>query len=53
VLGNISMVLHHKLCHALVGTFNLPHALAYNRDAAPDATKAHYFTQRQSGKPVH
>ena len=41
------MALHHKLCHTLGGSFNLPHAqthtvvlphaAAYNRDAAPDA----------------
>jgi len=47
VLGNVGMALHHKLCHTLGGTFNLPHAevhtvvlpyaTAYNRDAAPDA----------------
>jgi maleylacetate reductase len=24
VLGSVSMALHHKLCHVLVGTFNLP-----------------------------
>jgi maleylacetate reductase len=44
VLGNVSMALHHKLCHTLGGTFNLPHAethtivlphaLAYNAMAA-------------------
>jgi maleylacetate reductase len=49
VLGNVGMALHHKLCHTLGGTFNLPHAethtivlphvLAYNRDAAPEAMK--------------
>ncbi|SAL61386.1 iron-containing alcohol dehydrogenase [Caballeronia cordobensis] len=49
VLGSVGMSLHHKLCHTLGGTFNLPHAethtivlphaLAYNRDAAPDAMK--------------
>ncbi|SAL26027.1 maleylacetate reductase [Caballeronia humi] len=49
VLGNVGMALHHKLCHTLGGTFNLPHAethtivlphaLAYNRDAAPQAMK--------------
>ena len=49
VLGSVGMALHHKLCHTLGGTFNLPHAethtivlphvLAYNRDAAPDAMK--------------
>jgi maleylacetate reductase len=47
VLGNVGMALHHKLCHTLGGSFNLPHAethtivlphaLAYNSTAAPDA----------------
>jgi maleylacetate reductase len=47
VLGAITMGLHHKLCHTLGGSFNLPHAevhtvvlahaLAYNADAAPEA----------------
>jgi alcohol dehydrogenase class IV len=46
-LGSVGMALHHKLCHTLGGSFNLPHAqthtvvlphaAAYNRDAAPDA----------------
>ena len=41
--------IHHKLCHTLGGTFNLPHAevhtvvlphaTAYNRDFAPGAMK--------------
>jgi len=41
------MALHHKLCHTLGGTFNLPHAethtvllphaVAYNASAAPEA----------------
>jgi len=45
VLGAVSMGLHHKLCHTLGGTFNLPHAevhtvvlphaLAYNAALAP------------------
>ncbi|MBF5005767.1 maleylacetate reductase [Diaphorobacter caeni] len=49
VLGNVGMGLHHKLCHTLGGTFNLPHApvhtvvlahaLAYNSAAAPDAMR--------------
>src|SRR5260370_471462 len=49
VLGCVGMALHHKLCHTLGGTFTLPHAethtivlphaLAYNRDAAPQAMK--------------
>jgi maleylacetate reductase len=47
VLGHVGMALHHKLCHTLGGSFNLPHAethtivlphaLAYNRAAAPKA----------------
>ena len=47
VLGNVGMALHHKLCHTLGGSFNLPHAethtivlphaLAYNAVAAPQA----------------
>ena len=47
VLGHVGMALHHKLCHTLGGTFNLPHAethtivlphaLAYNTQAAPEA----------------
>ena len=46
-LGQVGMALHHKLCHALGGSFNLPHAethtivlphaLAYNRGAAASA----------------
>jgi alcohol dehydrogenase class IV len=46
-LGAVGMSLHHKLCHTLGGPFNLPHAethtvilphaLAYNAPAAPDA----------------
>jgi maleylacetate reductase len=50
VLGSVGMALHHKLCHTLGGTFNLPHAethtvvlphaVAYNRAAAPDALRA-------------
>jgi alcohol dehydrogenase class IV len=44
------MALHHKLCHTLGGSFNLPHAqthtvvlphaLAYNEAAAPEAMRA-------------
>jgi maleylacetate reductase len=48
-LGSTTMGLHHKLCHTLGGSFNLPHAevhtvilphaAAYNRDAAPNAMR--------------
>jgi alcohol dehydrogenase class IV len=47
VLGSVAMGLHHKLCHTLGGSFDLPHAevhtvvlphaLAYNAAAAPHA----------------
>jgi len=46
-LGMVSMALHHKLCHTLGGTFDmphaethsivLPHATAYNAPAVPEA----------------
>lgn len=49
-LGATTMSLHHKLCHALGGTLNLPHAqthtvvlpyaLAFNQPAAPQAKQA-------------
>ena len=28
-LGSVGMAIHHKLCHTLGGTFNLPHAQAH------------------------
>ena len=49
-LGATTMSLHHKLCHALGGSLDLPHApthavvlphaLAYNQAAAPAAAEA-------------
>jgi maleylacetate reductase len=49
VLGSVGMALHHKLCHTLGGTFNLPHAethavmlphsAAYNAEAAAAALR--------------
>jgi alcohol dehydrogenase class IV len=46
-LGAVGMALHHKICHVLGGSFQLPHAqthavilphaTAYNAAAAPDA----------------
>ena len=49
VLGNVGMALHHKLCHTLGGTLNLPHAevhtvvlphaIAFNAEAAPEAMR--------------
>jgi maleylacetate reductase len=50
VLGMVGMALHHKLCHTLGGSFNLPHAEThtvilphathYNRGHAPQAMTA-------------
>lgn len=49
-LATVGMALHHKLCHVLGGTFDLPHAdthavvlpyvIAYNSAAAPRAIAA-------------
>jgi len=49
-LGAVGMALHHKLCHTLGGSFDLPHAethtvvlphaVAYNAPAAPAAMAA-------------
>ncbi|MFF4350314.1 maleylacetate reductase and hydroxyquinol 1,2-dioxygenase domain-containing protein [Streptomyces sp. NPDC001530] len=48
-LATVGMGLHHKLCHTLGGSFDLPHAethtvvlphaMAYNAPAAPDAMR--------------
>lgn len=48
-LGSVGMALHHKLCHTLGGSFDLPHAethtvilphaLAYNAPAIPDVMR--------------
>jgi len=49
-LGSVGMAIHHKLCHTVGGTYNLPHAqthsiilphaVHYNRDSAPGAMAA-------------
>jgi maleylacetate reductase len=49
-LGSVGMALHHKLCHVVGGSFDLPHAethaillphaLAYNLKAAPSALES-------------
>jgi len=61
VLGNLAMGLHHKLCHTLGGTFDLPHAevhtvvlphaLAYNAAAAPDAMVRVQRAMANAGRP--
>ena len=75
VLGNVGMALHHKLCHTLGGTLNLPHAevhtvvlphaIAFNAEAAPtamqriaralhgdDAAHGLYQLAKHNGAPV-
>ncbi len=49
VLGSVSMALHHKLCHVLGGSFDLPHAethtvilphaTSYNSPGSPEAMR--------------
>jgi alcohol dehydrogenase class IV len=49
VLGAVSIGIHHKLCHTLGGSFNLPHAevhtvilpyaVEFNSESAPDAMR--------------
>ncbi len=49
VLGGVGIGIHHKLCHTLGGSFNLPHAevhtvilphaVEFNRNAAPEAMR--------------
>ncbi len=58
VLGAVGMALHHKLCHTLGGSFNLPHAethtivlphaARYNESQAPEAMAR---VARALGKP--
>jgi len=59
VLGTTSMALHHKLCHVLGGSWNLPHAethtvilphaLAHNEAAAPEAMRRIERAMKTSG----
>jgi alcohol dehydrogenase class IV len=61
VLGTVGMALHHKLCHTLGGSFNLPHAevhtvilphaIAYNESAIPQAM-ARLSRALNSGHPA-
>lgn len=60
-LGLVGMALHHKLCHVLGGSFDLPHAdthavvlpyaVAYNKQAAPEAM-AHLADALGTSDPV-
>jgi alcohol dehydrogenase class IV len=61
VLGSVAMGLHHKLCHTLGGSYNLPHAevhtvvlphaLAYNADVAAAAMARIARALRSAGEP--
>jgi maleylacetate reductase len=62
VLGNAGMALHHKLCHTLGGSFNLPHAqthsivlphaMAYNAVAAAPAMQTISRALGQNNAPA-
>ena len=61
VLGQVGMALHHKLCHTLGGSFDLPHAethaiilphaIGFNESAVPEllAPLAALFGQKSAG----
>ncbi|WP_424970178.1 maleylacetate reductase [Dinoroseobacter sp. S76] len=65
VLGQVGMALHHKLCHTLGGSFDLPHAethavilphaIAYNAQAAAAelAPMAALFGAESAGAGLH
>jgi alcohol dehydrogenase class IV len=63
-LGSVGMALHHKLCHTLGGSFNLPHAethtiilphaLAYNAPAIPSVmSKLASVLSASEGDAIH
>ncbi|MBP1861701.1 maleylacetate reductase [Rhizobium herbae] len=65
VLGAVGMSLHHKLCHTLGGTFDLPHAethaillphtVAFTEQAVPEllAPVARLFSSPRAGTGLH
>jgi maleylacetate reductase len=65
VLGQVGMALHHKLCHTLGGSFDLPHAethavvlphaIAFNARAVPAllAPVAEIFGGDEPGEALH
>ncbi|WP_105385069.1 maleylacetate reductase [Neorhizobium alkalisoli] len=65
VLGTVGMALHHKLCHTLGGSFDLPHAethaillphtIAYTEAAVPDllAPVAETLGARRAGTGLY
>ena len=65
VLGQVGMALHHKICHTLGGSFDLPHAethsvmlphaIGYNAAAVPDrlAAISEIYGGASPGKALH
>jgi maleylacetate reductase len=65
VLGQVGMALHHKLCHTLGGSFDLPHAethaiilphsIGYNAPAVPELLSpvTDIFGGRSAGLALH
>ncbi|WP_087001710.1 maleylacetate reductase [Rhizobium sullae] len=65
ILGTVGMALHHKLCHTLGGSFDLPHAethaillphtIAYTEAAVPDllAPVAEILGARRAGTGLY
>jgi maleylacetate reductase len=65
VLGQVGMALHHKLCHTLGGSFDLPHAethaivlphaIAFNARAVPDLLSpiCEIFGGENAGSALH
>ena len=65
VLASVGMALHHKLCHTLGGTFDLPHAdthavvlphaIAFNEVAVPDLLRpiANALEADEAGSALH
>jgi maleylacetate reductase len=65
VLGQVGMALHHKLCHTLGGSFDLPHAethavvlphaIAYNARAVADQLQpiCDIFGGTNAGQSLH
>lgn len=61
-LGTSGMGVHHKICHTLGGTFNLPHAqvhtvvlpyaIAYNSEHAAQAMQAILEAFAEAGRPA-
>lgn len=62
ILGTTGMGVHHKICHALGGTFDTPHAqthsavlpyaTAFNAEAAPEAMDRIVRALEEAGRPT-